>query len=101
MTARVTERVAVRVKPGASRTRVGGRYDGPYGQALIVAVTARPVEGQANEAVRRVLAEALGVRRSQLTIVSGESARDKVVAVTQPPPGLSDRLAELIEGSGR
>ena len=40
----------VRVRPGASRTAVGGRYDGPLGPALVVAVTAPAVDGRATEA---------------------------------------------------
>ncbi|MFC5945436.1 DUF167 domain-containing protein, partial [Micromonospora harpali] len=54
--------VAVRVKPGASRVRVGGRRDGTLGPALVIAVNAPPVDGRATEAARRVLAAALGGR---------------------------------------
>ncbi|MDT7619676.1 MAG: uncharacterized protein QOF99_577, partial [Pseudonocardiales bacterium] len=43
-------RVRVRVRPGARRVEVGGCWDGPRGPALLVAVRARAVEGQANEA---------------------------------------------------
>ena len=48
-------RILLRVRPGASRTAVGGRYDGPSGPALVVAVAARAVEGQATKAVLRRL----------------------------------------------
>jgi uncharacterized protein YggU (UPF0235/DUF167 family) len=48
---------------------------------LIVRVTAPPLDGRANVAVCRLLAKALGLRSSSLTILRGESARDKVVAV--------------------
>ncbi|MDQ3404922.1 MAG: DUF167 domain-containing protein [Actinomycetota bacterium] len=70
-------RFGVRVKPGARRTAVGGRF----GSALVVAVSAPAVEGKANEAVRRAVAEAFGVRRGDVTIVVGERGRDKVVEV--------------------
>ena len=46
-----------------------------------LAVTAPPVEGQANEAVRRLLARALGVAPSAITVVRGARGRDKVVRV--------------------
>ena len=44
-------RVLLRVKPGASRTAVGGRYEGVGGVALVVAVGARAIEGRATKAV--------------------------------------------------
>ncbi|WP_198679157.1 DUF167 domain-containing protein [Thermomonospora amylolytica] len=70
-------RVAIRVGPGASRTRVGGGH----GDALVVKVTARAVEGRATEAALRAVADALGVRRRDVTLVSGATSRDKVVEV--------------------
>jgi uncharacterized protein YggU (UPF0235/DUF167 family) len=70
-------RILLRVKPGASRTAVGGRYDGPSGPALVVAVAARAVEGQATKAV----AAEFGVRRSAVTLVRGATSRDKLVEV--------------------
>jgi uncharacterized protein len=82
-------RFAVRVRPAASRTSVGGRR----GEALVVAVAAPAVDGQANEAVRRALAEAFGVRRRQVSIVRGERARDKIVDIEA---GDAQRLAELL-----
>jgi len=83
-------RFAVRVKPAARREAVGGRW---ATDALIVAVPAPAVEGKANEAVRRALAAAFGVRRQDVTIVAGERGRDKVVEVTGGDPG---RLIELL-----
>ncbi|MCW2889157.1 MAG: uncharacterized protein QOE54_258 [Streptosporangiaceae bacterium] len=70
-------RVAIRVKPGGSRTRVGGAH----GDALIVKVAARAVGGQATEAALRAVAGALGVRRRDVTLVSGRTSRDKVVEI--------------------
>ena len=75
-------RIIVRVKPGSSRARVGGSYGGD-GQ-LVVSVNARPIDGAANEAVLRALAEALGVHTSQVTLLSGATARSKVVAISAP-----------------
>jgi uncharacterized protein (TIGR00251 family) len=83
-------RFAVRVKPGARREAVGGRW---AEDALIVAVAAPAVEGKANEAVRRALATAFGVRRQDVEIITGERGRDKVVEVTGGDPA---RLAELL-----
>jgi uncharacterized protein YggU (UPF0235/DUF167 family) len=91
--------VAVRVKPGASRTRVGGRYDGPGGQALVVAVTQRAVEGAATTAVLLAVAEALGVRRSAVRLVRGQTSRDKVLAIDDLSPDLAGRLTVLRDGT--
>ncbi len=95
----VTERhfrFAVRVKPGARRAVVGGRWDGAAGAALLVAVAAPAVEGKANEAVRRALAEAFGVRPRDVEIVSGERSRDKVVELDPAPAGAQSRLTALL-----
>lgn len=72
-------RITVRAKPGASRNRVGGSY-GPD-EALVVAVTARAVDGKANDAVVRAVAEALGCRNADVQLVSGHTARTKVLDV--------------------
>jgi len=86
--------IAVRVKPGASRTAVGG----VHGEALVVAVNAPPVDGRATEAARRALADALGVAASTVSLRSGATSRDKVFTVDRPPPDLGARLAALKAG---
>ena len=87
-------RVSVRVKPGSSRVRVGGSHDG----ALIVAVNAPPVDGAANAAVVRALADALGLRARQLRVVSGHAARTKVIAIeADSPDAIAERIAALLE----
>ncbi len=67
----------VRVAPRASRSRVIGVQDG----ALKVALTAPPVDGAANEALRKLLAKTLGVSKSDVEIVRGDRARIKVLRV--------------------
>jgi uncharacterized protein len=88
--------VAVRVKPGASRASVGGRYEGANGSALIIAVRERAVDGRATEAARRALAEALGVARSSVSLRSGATSRDKLFMIEDPPSDVDDRLARLL-----
>jgi uncharacterized protein (TIGR00251 family) len=67
----------VRVAPRASRNRIVGVQDG----ALKVALTAPPVEGAANEALRKMLAKAFGVSKSSVEIVRGDRARTKLLRV--------------------
>ena len=68
----------MRVQPRASRDDVAGwREPGVLG----VRVTAPPVEGQANRAVEKLLARVLGVKVATVSVVRGESARDKVVRI--------------------
>ena len=89
-------RILVRVKPGASRTAVGGRYDGPAGVALVVAVAARAVEGQATKAVLQAVAEALGVKRSAVTLVRGATSRDKLLEVAGREAEIGPKLKQLL-----
>lgn len=74
-------RVAIRVRPGAARTRVGGAYGD---RRLVVAVTARAVDGAATDAALAAVADAFGVRRRAVTLVSGVTSRDKVVELDVP-----------------
>jgi uncharacterized protein (TIGR00251 family) len=67
----------VRVQPRASRDALSGERDG----ALVVRLTAPPVEGAANEALARFLGKALGVAPSAVRVVSGATARNKLVSV--------------------
>ena len=90
--------IPVRVRPGAGRTRVGGRYDGPHGPALIVAVGAPAVDGKATEAVRRALADALRVRPADVALKLGATSRDKVFTVAAPGDTVTARMAALRDG---
>lgn len=90
--------IAVRVKPGAARTQVGGAYPGRHGPALVVAVTARAVDGKATEAVRRALAEALGLSPSKVRLRGGAASRDKLFVVDAAGPAVDDRLRVLLSG---
>ncbi len=79
----------VRVVPRASRSGVAG----VQGDALKLRITAPPVEGKANDECIRLLAELLGVKRGQVTIIAGHASRTKTVAVE----GLkADHVASLI-----
>ncbi|MEU6075167.1 DUF167 domain-containing protein [Micromonospora sp. NPDC047074] len=91
--------VAVRVKPGSARARVGGRFDGPHGPALVIAVNAPAVDGRATEAARRALAAALGVRPAVVSLRAGAASRDKLFVVDGRAPELTEALHRLRDGT--
>jgi uncharacterized protein (TIGR00251 family) len=80
-------RLRLRVSPGSGRAEIVGRH----GDAWKVRVTAPPEHGRANEAVLRLVAEALSVPRDAVAIVSGHGARDKIVELTGVGPALVER----------
>lgn len=71
----------VRVAPRASRDAIEGVYNDAEGGALKVRVSSPPVEGEANDAVRRLLASRLNVAPSAVRIVAGERSRTKRVSI--------------------
>jgi uncharacterized protein YggU (UPF0235/DUF167 family) len=87
--------LAIRVRPGSSRTAVGGRYEGPYGPALIVAVQAPAVDGRATEAAVTAVAQALGVKPRAVRVKAGQTSRDKLLEIADPPSDLSRRIDTL------
>ena len=69
--------IALRVTPRASRDAIAVGDDG----SLRAHVTAPPADGRANEALRRMLAEALGIAKTRLTLVRGAKSRDKAFRI--------------------
>ena len=69
-------KISVRVRPNSSREEVT-----PEGDLFIVKVKEPPLEGRANRAVIRLLAERFGVPTSRVSIVSGLRSKDKVVEI--------------------
>ena len=67
----------VRVTARANRNELAGLRDG----VLQVRVTAPPVDGRANQAVCKLIARAVGVGRTSVSVVRGERSRDKIVRV--------------------
>jgi len=68
---------AVRVQPRASQSGIAGELDG----ALKIRLAAPPVDGEANEALIRLLARFFNVPRAQVEIISGQTSKHKVVRV--------------------
>ena len=73
----------VRASPKSGRNEIAGSVISAKGEAaLAVKVTAVPDKGQANEAVVKTLAKAMGVSKSSFRLVAGQTSRDKVFELT-------------------
>lgn len=70
--------IPVRVRPRASRDAFGGVREG----TLVVRLSAPPVEGEANAALVRFLARALGVPPAAVSLLRGARGRQKLVRVS-------------------
>ncbi len=70
--------LTLHVQPGAKRTEVAGLH----GEAMKIRLAAPPVEGRANEALLKFIAESFGVPLRQVELRQGGQSRHKVVAIT-------------------
>lgn len=85
--------IAVKAQPGGRRNEVRGEHAG----ALRVSVTQAPEKGKANAALIEVLCEALGLRRNQVELISGETnPRKKFVIREITLAELQERLARVV-----
>ena len=90
-------RLPVRLTPGAASDRIDGRdVDADGRPVLKIRVRARPVEGEANEALIKLLGKALSVPKSAVAIQRGGQSRTKILVIE----GLSEdelkaRLTDL------
>ena len=85
----IAVRIDVLVKPRASKDSIEGWKEG----ALIIRLSAPPVEGSANRALVKLLAGKIGIAKGKVRIVSGERSRTKVVEIEGVSAGeLRERL---------
>jgi uncharacterized protein YggU (UPF0235/DUF167 family) len=83
----------VKVTPRSSKPGIGGWRRGSDGrEELVIRVAQAPTDGAANEAVEKLLAKALGVSRSQVTITAGHSSRHKRLSVPFALEEVRERL---------
>lgn len=86
-------RLAVRLTPRASRNGVDGLVLDAEGRpALQLRLSAPPVEGAANKALVAFVAEALALRKAQVEIVSGQTARQKLLQLSGDAETILERL---------
>lgn len=89
-------RLSVRLVPGAARDGIDGYETADDGQCFLKArVTTVPEGGKANKALIAMLAKALRHPKTSISIVSGDTARKKVLRIDGDPEDLAVRLGKL------
>lgn len=86
--------LSIRVIPRAKRSAITGMRDG----AWVVRLQAPPVEGAANDALMALLAATLGVPKRAVSIVSGETSRQKRVRVAGMDTATAQELLHRVIG---
>ena len=90
-------RLTVRLTPNGGRDAVDGLEAAADGdEHLKVRVSAIPEKGKANQALLAFLAKKLGLAKSKLSLISGETQRKKILRIEGDPEDLMRRLAELV-----
>ncbi|MBC7976099.1 MAG: YggU family protein [Myxococcales bacterium] len=85
----MTVTVDILVQPRASRAKIGPMHDG----RIKIAVTAPPVDGEANAAVIELFAKQLGIARGDIEVVAGASSRRKTLRIAHVT---AQQIAELV-----
>jgi uncharacterized protein (TIGR00251 family) len=80
--------LTLHVQPGARRTEVAGAH----GDALKIRLAAPPVDGKANAALLEFIADRLGLPKSAVRLVRGQTSRRKILELTAIPPDAEQRL---------
>jgi uncharacterized protein (TIGR00251 family) len=86
-------RLAVKVTPNAGRNEINGYKDG----VLQIKVSAAPEKGKANKALVDLLSERLGIRKTSIAIIKGETSRNKVILIDRIS---SEDLVKLLKIEG-
>ena len=93
--------VRVRLTPKSSVDAVGGIASTAEGPALKVRVRAPPSEGEANDALERVVATWLGIPRSRVGLAGGGKSRVKTLRIDGVPTAIEHRLRALLGAVGQ
>lgn len=89
-------RLTVRLTPNGGRDAIDGVEAAADGdEHLKVRVSAVPEKGKANQALLAFLAKKLGLAKSKLSLISGDTQRKKILRIEGDPEDLMRRLAEL------
>ncbi|NTF43603.1 DUF167 domain-containing protein [Rhizobium rhizogenes] len=86
-------RLSVRLTPNGGRDAIDGIETGSDGQSYLKArVSVAPEKGKANKALIALLARNMGIPKSSLELVSGDTARKKILRIEGEPEDLMQRL---------
>lgn len=89
-------RLAIRLTPNAGRDALEGVEENAEGEAYLRArVTSVPEKGKANKALIALVAKAVRVPKSSVSLVSGETARQKILRIDGDPEDLERKLDDL------
>lgn len=88
--------LTLHIQPGAKKTEIVG----PHGDALKLRLAAPPVDGKANEALIDFLARTLGIPKSRLTLVAGQTSRSKRVAINGCDAAIVEQKLLPAQGTG-
>ncbi|GAJ92748.1 DUF167 domain-containing protein [Agrobacterium sp. SHOUNA12C] len=92
-------RLSVRLTPNGGRDAVDGIETGADGEAYLKArVSAVPEKGKANKALIALLAKRLSIPKSSLSLISGDTARKKILRIDGDPEDLIGRLKAIVKG---
>lgn len=91
-------RLPIRLTPNGGRDAFDGVESGADGELYFKArVMAVPEKGKANKALIALVAKSLGIARSSISLISGETARKKILRIDGDPEDISKRLEALID----
>jgi uncharacterized protein (TIGR00251 family) len=92
-------RLSVRLTPNGGRDAIDGLETGSDGECYLrVRVSAAPEKGKANKALIALLSKSLGITKSTFTLVSGETARKKILRIEGEPEDLMEKLNLVAKG---
>ena len=84
--------LTLHIQPGAKKTEIAGCH----GDALKIRLAAPPVDGKANEALLRFIADTLRVPKSAVTLKSGQTSRRKVLEIAGADSTAARQLAQVL-----
>jgi uncharacterized protein (TIGR00251 family) len=84
--------LTLHVQPGARKTEVAG----VHGDALKIRLAAPPVDGKANAALVEFVAQRLGLPKSAVRLVGGQTSRRKILEIEAAPPDMEQRLLPVV-----